>query len=215
MISTIPACRFILGGLVASVAAGAFPATAAATSAKDRTIVPGVRIGAIYGLSTPAQLRRLYGRNLVMKRVYAGEGTYEDGAILFQGTPSELKIYWRDGKTGVRAVEIPRRGRAWTVRSKAGPLRVGSRIGRVVKANGRHFRVERENDGHNCTTRWRGGRLSTKLLVCFRETRKLGNAQSNRISRYKGFHSRLKIVGQTFVIRGFTVFLDKTKPPKR
>lgn len=190
----------------------ALSAPALSNNASDRTIVPGVRVGAIYGLSTPTQLRRVYGRNLVMKKVYEGEGFYADGAVIFAGTPSEVRLFWRKGRQGVRRIIVQQRSSRWRTRSG---VRIGASIPRVVQLNRKHFRVQRENDGHNCNSQWQGGRLSKNLLICFREARKLSNAQSNRISRHEGMHTRLKIVQQVFVSKSFTVFLNKTRPPKK
>lgn len=198
----------VAAGLVAVSVVAASPALA--NNASDRTIVPGVRAGAVTSRSTPAALRRIYGRNIVMKRLHEGEGMFADGAVLFPGTRSELHLFFRDGKKGVRRIVVPQRSTVWRVRTRGGQLRIGASMLRVVQVNGRHFKLERENDGHNCAGEWRGGRLSKQVVVCFRETRKLGDRQGNRISRYKGLHSRLRIVGRTFVVKSFTIYLRQT-----
>ena len=55
----------------------------------DRTLVPGERIGLITAGMSPAQIENLYGSDdFVATQIDAGEGTVEEGYLLFQKHPT-------------------------------------------------------------------------------------------------------------------------------
>ena len=201
-------------GLAAALAASGTATPVHAQSLADTVAIPGVRVGAVYGLSTPFDLRAAYGHpNVVTRPLPAGEGTTQPGAIVFGGTPREIRVFWQDGsRRRVTHVEIGPRSSAWRTRSG---VRIGASLLRVQEINRAPFQIERENDGHNCAGAWGRGRLPGQLLVCFRPARRLTQGQENSISRFQGLRSNHPVVRRTFVVHSMRVRLNATRPPNR
>lgn len=200
----------IAAAVSAALLAGA-ATTAEAQGRRDRLIVPGQRVGAIYGLSTPAQLRRVYGRNaLVMRRINVGEGQTEPGAILRIGR-ARLQLIWRPGQRGVSSVWLYRgRGlQGW--RTRRG-LRIGMTVAQVQRLSGRPFSMAWQNDGHGCVDDWRGGRMSRQLVICFVSRRRLTQQQSQAVLQYRRPRSLHPVVRRNMRVGRIIVRLGNTRP---
>lgn len=157
--------------VVALVAAGA-PHGAAAADRRDRTIVPGVRVGAVTARSTLAELRRIYGeRHVRPQRVHIGEGEYVDGLVLFPGTRAEVQFRLAKGGKRIAIAVIDKRKSPW--RTRRG-IRVGSTGARLERLNGRPFTLYGFRwDYSGRLASWNGGRLPKALIPDFRPTAKL------------------------------------------
>lgn len=111
-------------------------APAAALDAGDRTITPGMRVGAIVRATPPGDIVKIYGaRNVAYEKVYRAEGEERPGAVVYRGTPAELQIgFTADGKR-IEFIRIV--GQAWKT-AKEG-IRIGTTLAELERINGRPF----------------------------------------------------------------------------
>lgn len=183
-----------------------------AQDALDRTVVPGVRVGAITADTSYQDLVRLYGAaNVKAKQIPIGEGETLDGVSLFAGTSSELLIIWATPGKTIRSIQITRRGSVWRTIYGVG---MGSTARQVEAANGRPFTLAGFGwDYSGRTITWRGGRLSKYLTLGFQASQKVSPADERRVLGSGGFRSsnpimRKKLLFVTFVLVEFA----KTAP---
>ncbi len=157
------------------------PVSAQSVKAGDRTIVSGVRVGAITRTSTQAQLVRIYGaRNVRAVKVPVGEGETIDGLVLFKGSPSELQIRFKPGTKRVEWVVIDRRGTSWRTRNGIG---IGVSAARIATLNGARFKLYGFAwDYAGRSAGWNGGRLSESLIVDFELTHKLSDREQGKVA---------------------------------
>jgi hypothetical protein len=126
----------------------------------DRTYVPGERIGLITAGMSPAQIENLYGSDdFVATQIDAGEGTVEEGYLLFPKTPDEVTI--RLGADKQPALAILQYERATWYDPELPELGVGANLQDVISANGRDFIFRGFGwDYGGTVSDWRGGKLS-------------------------------------------------------
>ena len=107
---------------------------ALALDAGDRSFGPG-RVGAIVKGTKPEDLAKIYGAgNVKLGNIAAGEGQEQPGAIIYQGSPSELQVGFTEDGTRIEFVRIV--GKAWA--TKEG-LRIGTRLAELERLNGGPF----------------------------------------------------------------------------
>lgn len=192
-------------GLVLAVAG-----SARAQDARDRTIVPGQRAGAITADTTLADLIRIYGKaNVRERQIGVGEGETEAGAVIYPETSAELMIIWAEPRRTVRVVQTYRKGSPWRTARGIG---IGSTLAQVEKANGRHFTLAGFGwDYGGRTVTWRGGRLSKYLTVDFEATRKVGQREDEQVLGDKGFPSTHPVMRKKrLVVRFLLIEFAKT-----
>jgi hypothetical protein len=149
-----------------AVLLAAAPALALAQDAKDRTIVPGQRVGAVTAKSTPADLRKVYGTNIRIGWFNTGEGRFY-GAELFADKPDYVRVYF-DEKTRrkIESAEIIAEGSPWRTADGIG---VGSPLTVVERANGGPVTIgvyEGEGGGYRIVSTL-GGKLPKGLMLHF------------------------------------------------
>ena len=161
-------------------ATAAVPQKALAIDARDRTIISGVRVGAITKNSTKAQLAHIYGaRNVRATKVPVGEGETVDGLVLFKGRAAELQIRFKRGTRRVELVVIEKRGSPWHTRNG---IRIGASAVRLARLNGGRFRLHGFDwDYAGRSAGWGRGRLSKSLTVDFAPTRKLPDRERMKV----------------------------------
>lgn len=176
--TTFPAALALV--LVIGGAASA-PGNALAVEAGDRTIVSGVRVGAITKTSTPAQLARIYGaRNVRAVKVPVGEGETIDGLVLFKGRASEVHIRFKPGTKRVEWVVINSRGSPWRTRTGIG---IGTSAARLASLNGGRFELFGFDwDYAGRSAGWNRGRLSKYLTVDLAPTRTLSDREQRKVA---------------------------------
>jgi hypothetical protein len=172
---------FPLALVIVAVATVSTPGNAQSVKAADRTIVSGVRVGAITRTSTQAQLARIYGaRNVRAVKVPVGEGETIDGLVLFKGSPSELQIRFKPGTKRVEWVVVNRRGSPWRTRNGVG---IGTSAARLATLNGARFKLYGFAwDYAGRSAGWNGGRLSKSLVVDLEPTRKLPDREQGKVA---------------------------------
>lgn len=151
--------------LLAGGATLATAAPAAAQDAADRTIVPGVRFGAINRRTTWADLRRLYGASARIGKFSTGDGEF-GGAELFAGKPDHLRVYGSEDGRRIESLETVATAGLWRT---AEGIRVGAPLDLVVKVNGRPVTLMPfggEGGGHFIGDH-KGGRLKNDLGLYF------------------------------------------------
>lgn len=165
--------------LVGFAAAGAVQSGVAA-DARDRTIVPGERVGAVTAGATLAQLQRIYGKpNVRAKKVHVGEGHFVNGLVLFPGTRAEVEFrYAEDGRRIALAV-ITKPKSPWRTRSGIG---IGTSGARIEQLNGKPFQLHGfQWDYSGRLAGWNGGKLPKGLIPDFKPTAKLPAAQAEKV----------------------------------
>lgn len=165
--------------VVGFVAAGAWQ-TGMAADARDRTIVPGQRVGAVTAGSTLVQLRRIYGkRNVRAKKVHVGEGQFVDGIVLFPGTRAEVEFRFADGSRRISLAVISKPKSPWKTKSGIG---VGTTGARLERLNGKPFLLHGfEWDYSGRLAGWNGGKLPKALIPDFKPTAKLPASQAQKV----------------------------------
>jgi hypothetical protein len=141
-------------------------APALAQDAKDRTIVPGQRLGAVTAKTTPAELRKVYGANARIGWFNTGEGRFY-GAELFANRPDYVRLYF-DEKTRrkIESAEILADNSPWRTADGVG---VGSPLAAVERANGGPVTIgvyEGEGGGYRIVSTL-GGKLPKGLILHF------------------------------------------------
>jgi len=124
--------RALLIGAAGALFAGG---GAQALDAGDRTIVPGMRVGAIVKATPPADLAKIYGADRVRyAKVPVAEGDEVAGAFVLRGTADELQAgFTEDGKR-IEFIRII--GRNWKTESG---IRIGTGLAELERLNGRPF----------------------------------------------------------------------------
>ena len=106
-------------------------------------------------------LEQRFGKGVVSStRVYVGEGSYEDAALLFGNSPEErLEVLWADPRTKRGLRSVCAKGSRTKLRAAKG-VSLGMDLGTVEKINGRPFRMSGFGfDGGGGTGSWAGGAL--------------------------------------------------------
>lgn len=201
--------RYLMGiaVLVALVAAGATQGAAAADR-RDRTIVPGVRVGAVTARSTLAELRRIYGRRHVRpQRVPVGEGEYVDGLVLFPGTRAEVQFRFAEHSKRIGVAVIEKRKSPW--RTRRG-IRIGTTGARLERLNGRPFTLYGFDwDYSGRLASWNGGRLPKALIPDFRPTAKLPDKVAEKVAGDGKFSSANPVMRRSrIVVRKLLIVLQ-------
>lgn len=149
---------------VALVVLAALPA--AAQDAKDRTIVPGQRVGAVTAKSTAADLRKVYGANARIGWFNTGEGRFY-GAELFANRPDYIRVYFDERtRRKIESVEILAENSPWAT---ADGIKVGVPLAVVERANGGPVAIgnyEGEGGGYRIVSNL-GGKLPRGLILHF------------------------------------------------
>ncbi len=118
------------------------PATSSSgneVGASDRTIVYGLRVGAIHAGMNRKQIAKIYGEgNLVDLKV---EGTdpdspEQDVTVLFKGTDEELRFYWTKGSKNLGVSDVEVTGSKWAFDNG---LKIGMAMEDVERINGAPF----------------------------------------------------------------------------
>lgn len=150
-----PRLRWTLALLIAAGACGT------PRAAHDRTIVPGVRVGAITRTTTLADLRRVYGEaNVRAEEVEIGEGETAPGATVFpDDSVRRVQLAFGDSAgSPLRFVTIRGDTSAW--RTDAG-VTLGTGLARLNALNGRPFVMLGFGwDYAGTVVSWNGGRLA-------------------------------------------------------
>ena len=204
--------RLTFGLLALGAAWAAFqPIPAAARDARDRTIVPGKRVGAITAASTEAGLARVYGAaNVKQAKIHVGEGELAPGLTILPGTRDELQVQFAQ-KGGVEFVRI--RGRRARWRTGNG-IRIGTTAAALTRLNGRAFGVTGFGwDYPGRVINWRGGRLGGKVRLLVLElgaTRKVPPARERRVLGEGPFSSAHPVMKQKrLVVRSMLIRLKR------
>lgn len=160
-------CLLILGGCMGSgdsansqpAYAPASPPTASVPPQSDRTYVPGERIGMIEAGMSAAQIENLYGSDdFVATDIDAGEGTTEQGYLLFPGTVDEVVIQLGPDKQPATAALRNERATWYTTEFPG--LAPGASLRELIDANGRNFVFRGFGwDYGGTVSDWRGGEL--------------------------------------------------------
>jgi len=108
---------------------------------KRFVIVPGKRFGPITRRTTLSDLRRIYGRkNVWVGTIRLPHADFGDrrGAIVYRGTPREVKVVFKGRNRGPEHVVIDRRNSVW--RTDRG-LRIGLGLAGLERLIGGPFRI--------------------------------------------------------------------------
>ncbi len=184
--------------LVGFAAAGAWQSGIAA-DARDRTIVPGQRVGAVTAGSTLAQLQRIYGkRNVREKKVHVGEGQYVPGLVLFPGTRAEVEFRFAEGGGRIALAVISRPKSPWKTKSGIG---IGTTGARIERLNGKPFQLYGfEWDYSGRLAGWNGGKLHKALIPDFTPTAKLPAGQAQKVMGDAKFSSANPIMRRSKIV---------------
>ncbi len=184
--------------LVGFAAAGALQSGMAA-SVRDRTIVPGKRVGAVTARSTLAELRRVYGRrNVRATKVHVGEGQYVPGLVLFPGTRAEVEFRYDDRGKRLALAVISKPKSPWRTRSG---IRIGTTGARLQRLNGKPFTLYGfEWDYSGRLASWNGGRLPESLIPDFKPTAKLPSRQAQKVMGDAKFSSANPIMRRSRIV---------------
>lgn len=178
---------YAVAAFAGAILAGAAAAeTAFAQNAADRTIVPGVRVGAIAKNMPLATIKRIYGANARVGTIKTGEGDFY-GAELFVDKPAYLRVYSENKRTA-DMVEITAENSPWRT---AEGVRVGSTLADIEKANGRPFLIkpyEGEGGGHRLAEAL-GGKIPNALILHFFTKGNLSDAENKRLNAEGGIRS--------------------------
>ena len=107
--------------------------------ADDWTIEPGVRVGQIRKDTSEQALIKVYGQGNVRRtKIDVGEGTFEDGTLLFPDEPAKtLTILWKtETRTAPKTVEISSEKTVW--KTKNG-ITIGTTLKEIEKVNQKPF----------------------------------------------------------------------------
>jgi hypothetical protein len=162
-------------------------APAWAQDAKDRQIVPGLRVGAITAKTSWGDLRKIYGRDARVGTIKTGEGDFY-GAELFANKPDYLRVYATEDKKRISLVEILAEKSPWRTADGIG---IGTPLADVVKANGgpvtmAHY--EGEGGGYRISNA-RGGKLHKNLTLHFFADGELPEDTTKRLGTEAGVPS--------------------------
>lgn len=192
--------RYLAGMAVAVgfAAAGAMQSGIAADK-RDRTIVPGERVGGVTAGSTLRQLQALYGkRNVREKKVYVGEGQYTPGLVLFPGTRAEVEFRYHDGSKRIALAVISKPKSPWRTRNG---IRIGTTGARIERLNGKPFTLYGfEWDYSGRLAGWNGGKLSEDLIPDFRPGVKLPLKQAEKVMGDGKFSSANPVMRRSKIV---------------
>lgn len=113
----------------------------AAGPRRSFTIVPGQRFGPITRRTTLRDLRRIYGRrNVWVGTVNLPHGDFGAvrGAIVFRGTPREIKVVFKGRNRGPEHIVVDRRNSRWRTTSGIG---IGTGLRRLERIIGSPFQI--------------------------------------------------------------------------
>lgn len=105
------------------------------------TIVPGQRFGRITKRTTLRGLRRLFGaRNVKVRMIQLPHGDFGRmrGAVVYPGTPREVKVVFKGRNQGPEHVVVDRAGSVWRT---TGGIRIGTGLRGLERALGGPFRI--------------------------------------------------------------------------
>lgn len=164
--------------IVALFAVAAWPA--AAQDAGDRLMVPNQRVGAILKTTKPADLPGIFGAaNVRIGKIQGPEGDEPPGAMVYEGKPDELKIYFTEDAKRIAYIVSEQKGSTW--RTAAG-VRIGMPLAEVEKLNGGPFVMSGfEWDLGGMLIDNPKGKLPKGLTLAFNPTRQLPERESNQI----------------------------------
>ncbi len=184
--------------LVGFSAAGAWQSGNAA-DARDRTIVPGERVGAVTAGSTLVQLRRVYGkRNVREKKVHVGEGQYVPGLVLFPGTRAEVEFRFAEGARRISLAVITRPKSPWKTAKGIG---IGTTGARIERLNGKPFQLYGfEWDYSGRLAGWNGGTLHKALIPDFKPTAKLPAREAQKVMGDARFSSADPVMRRSKIV---------------
>jgi hypothetical protein len=184
--------------LVGFAAAGALQSGIAADK-RDRTIVPGVRVGGVTAGTTLAQLRSLYGaRNVRAKKVHVGEGQFVDGLVLFPGTRAEVEFRYGDGTKRIALAVISKPKSPWKTRSGIG---IGTTGARLERLNGKPFSLYGfEWDYSGRLASWNGGKLPASLIPDFKPGVRLPARQAQKVMGDAKFSSANPVMRRSKIV---------------
>lgn len=184
---------------MAALAAIALSGEAFAQGAADRTIVPGVRVGAVTKNMPLAQIKRIYGANARVGTIKAAEGDFY-GAELFVNKPDYVRVYAENKRTA-DMIEILAEKSPWRT---ANGIRVGATLAEIEKANGRPFLIktyEGEGGGYRLAEAL-GGKIPNSLILHFFTGGKLTEAETKRLGAEGGIRSNDPLARKA----GFSVY---------
>ncbi len=137
------------------------PSIVDAQSYADSLVVAPHRVGAITADSSADTLAQIYGRaNVVVQRVYLGEGYSEPGTAVFPDDSSRtLFITWKDTTNARRPALIQVIGDAWLTEEG---IKLGTTLKTLERLNGGHFTMTGFGWDYSGTIlSWDGGHLET------------------------------------------------------
>jgi len=132
------AAAFIIIILVTNLLTTELKAQVAGAGANDWICIPGKNVGPITAITTEKQLIDLFGsKNVVKKEFHVDEGYFEVGTVVFEGTPNEILILWKDKAQNIlkkpRRVIIEAKGARWKTNNG---ITIGTTLNELVKING-------------------------------------------------------------------------------
>jgi len=166
-------------------------------SVADRVIDITQRVGAITMSSTADQLKKFYGRPNV---VPSGDGL---SAVLFPGTPDEVRVEFKTPGKSVSRVLIGGVGGAWAT---ANGLHVGTSMEDLEKINGGPFDIT----GVNWTeparvVSWKGGNLPAQLYVDLGPQGEMDEATKRSLRSRQTFYDSQSRVFRDFFVRRIVI----------
>jgi hypothetical protein len=111
---------------------------AAGLVANDWICIPGRRVGPITAVTTEKQLIGLFGnKNVVTQEFHVDEGYFEVSTIVFQDTPNQIQILWKDKAQNIfkkpERVIIDKKGTKWKTQNG---ITIGTTLKELVRING-------------------------------------------------------------------------------
>ncbi|MCW5772487.1 MAG: hypothetical protein KIT16_12675 [Rhodospirillaceae bacterium] len=185
--------RSFLVAAAAFAAAGAVAAPAFALDGGDRTIVPGIRVGAIQRSTPPADLAKIFGGDKVRYgKVHFAEGEEVPGATILAGTESALETgFTADGKR-IEFVRIL--GKAW---STADGIRIGTPLAQLERINGGPFVLNGFGWDYGGAVRLNPrGKLPKGLAITLAPTKPVPERQGAQVSGDREVSSRHPVLAK-------------------
>lgn len=174
-------------GLALAGLALVYAAPASALDAGDRTIVPGLRVGALVRTTPPADIGKIYGAATTRYgKVSAAEGAEVPGATVLAGTDAELQIgFTEDGKR-IEFIRII--GKAWATKDG---IRIGAPLALLERLNGGPFQLYGfEWDYGGTVLGSAKGKLPKGLFITVAPTRTVSERERNQVMGDRKISSR-------------------------
>lgn len=185
--------------LIASAGAACAGGTAWAIDARDRTIVPRERVGALLRTTPPRDIAKIFGAAAVKYgKVPAAEGAEHPGCFVHRGTADALRIGFVSNGRRIEFIAIV--GRNWA--TTAG-LRVGTTLAELERMNGGPFTLSGFDWDHGGIVQNKPpGKLPQFLTISTKtvNSQAVPPSEYNRISGDRQISSRHPVLAKVGVV---------------